>query len=589
MNELAQGIYNRINLAVNTAKGLAQMNSWLTKYTRLDDRAFSFDDHEMQIDIVNDTNARVAVQKCSQIGLSELSARKCLGIAAMTKGTHIQYVMPTRTMATKFSSSRLSTIIETSPMLSNMASKTVKGTELKKIGSSFIHMGGTSGSATGAISVPAKYVIMDEVDFSDQTVLGKYESRLKHTGEDEHHRKGTIIKFSTPTVPDFGINIDFKDSDQKHYNVRCQHCEHDFAPDYFKDVVIPGFTKKIEDLAPADIKSGTLDIMNAYMACPECGGDVWDALCDPKRRHWVPKYPENIISGYQIHPWDVPNVNSIPSIMMQMPGYEVLSDFYNFTIGIPWVDNENSFNLERLESTTPCDWIDDGSGGGFVMGVDIGKTSHITVGRRNVDGTEEVNYLERYTVAGDNEALYNRIVEVAKLFKVQCTVIDAAPDFTTALEVIKKLPLGTVYACEYTRNRSKTLEAIQLPTNPEDETEFVAKVYRTGTLQDFLRAHNAGRIRYFPKNTSPVTRAEFTELFSHLKNTKKLRITNAEGHVEERFVNTGDDHYTHSINYMRIAGKIAGIGLSIGFSFKPCVSKFKTKTKSTTTKISNLI
>lgn len=589
MNEMAQGILNRVRLAVNTAKGLSKMGDWLCKYTRLDDRAFSFKDHEMQIDIVNDTNARMAVQKCSQVGLSELSSRKSLGTAAMSKNTHILYVLPTRTFASKFSSSRVNPIISSSPMLAGMSSKTINSSELKQIGSSYLHMGGTSGSVNGAISVPAKYVFIDELDFCDQTVVGKYESRLKHAKEDKHGRKGTVIKFSTPTVPDYGVNADFQISDQKHYEVRCNHCEHEFAPDYFEHIKIPDFDKKIELLSPSDVKSGQLRISEAYIECPNCKHDVWDALCDPSRRRWVPKNPASIVSGYQIHPWDCPKINSIPSIFMQMPSYDNLADYYNFTIGIPWIDSDNSFLAEKLVSQNPADWVSDGRGGGFVMGVDVGKTSHIIIGRANVDGTEEINYAERYTISGGNEALYSRIVELAKLFNVRCTVIDAAPDFTTALEVIKKLPLGTVYACEYTRSRKRGLETLQIPDKTESEEDFVVKAFRTGTLQDFLRVHNAGRIRYFNKDYSRATRVEMEEIESHLKNVKKIKVTNAEGQVEERFVNTGADHYCHAINYMRIAAKVSGAAMSVGYSFRPCVAKFQSKGKQQTSKISNLI
>lgn len=574
MNDLAQGILNRINLAVNTSKGLGKLDQWLSKYTRLDDRLFSFSGHEMQIQIVNDTNSRQAIQKCSQVGLSELSARKALGITAMTKGTHLLYVLPTRTFATKFASSRVNPIITSSPMLKNMVSKTVNGSELKQIGTSYLHMGGTSGSATGAISVPAKYVVQDEVDFCDQKVLSQYESRLKHAKEDDHGRKGTIIKFSTPTVPDFGINKDFSASDQKHYNVICSCCNHDFAPDYFKHIRIPNFHNSITTLTPDDIKRGELDIMGSYMECPECKSNLNDDLKNPERRHWVAKYPERIISGYQIHPWDVPEVNSIPSILMQLAGYESISDFYNFTVGVPWVDNENSFLEDRIRNEPYADFIRDSSEGGFVVGVDVGKTSHIAVGRVFTDGREEINYLERYRPDGNNETLSQRIVAIAKRYNAKCTVIDAAPDFTTALETIKALPLGTVYACQYTRTRGKTLESVIIPDKPETETDYVVKAFRTGTLQDYMRAHNNGRVFYFSENANDQAKVEIRELTEHLNNTKKIKVTDSEGDTEEKFVNTGADHYAHAINYMRIAAKVCGAVSTMTIPYRPSVKKF---------------
>ena len=576
MDDLAQGVLNRITLSLNVNKGLSKMADWLCKYTRLDGRPFSFKDHEMQIQICNDVNARKVVQKCSQIGMSELSARIAAAIAAMTKNKHIIYVLPTRTFACKFSSSRFKPILDESKMLSGMTDKNVKSSELKKIGSSFIYFGGTSGNVNGAISVPASYVILDEFDFMDIMVACKYESRLKHAKADEHHRKGSISTFSTPTLPDYGVNAEFLLSDQKHYNVTCQCCDHDFAPDYFEHIRIPDFDGNIVDISPQDIQNRTLRIGDAYIECPECNADVWEAICNPDRRNWVAKVPTSIISGYQIHPWDVPKVNSIPSILMQIASFGNAADYFNFAVGIPWVDKHNSFLLDRIDDGVAAPWLEHGKGGGaFFCGVDVGKTSNIVIGRVLQDGTEEINYMERYTVSGNSIPLYKRISELCKLFGVRCTVIDAAPDFTTALEAIKDNPLGRVYACEYTKNRLNGLDLLSVPDKPELAEDFIVKVFRTGSLQELMRTHNSGLLAYPRASNTNHCASEIEELRSNLKNTKKLRLTNADGDVEERFVSTGADHYVHAINYLRIAYKIAGVVSGSGFSFKPCVTRFK--------------
>lgn len=585
MNELAKGVFDRVNLAVNVNKGLANISIWLTKYTRLDGKPFSFKDHEMQIAICNDTNRRTVIQKCSQVGMSELAARKALATAAMSKGKHLLYVLPTRTFATKFSSSRLTPIIEDSPMLKGMVSKSVKSTELKQIGTSFMHLGGTSSSVTGAISVPATYLIHDEFDFMDLVVAGKFQSRLKHASEDEFGRKGWISTFSTPTVPEYAVNAEFLKSDQKHYAVRCQCCDHEFIPDYFEDIKIPDYDGTIADLDPADIERGMLKISEAYMACPECSVNVKEALEDPKHRRWIATNPDSIISGYQIHPWDVPKINSIPSILMQMPEYENQADYFNFTVGIPWVDKENSFVVENVDNNAKAKWIEFGTGNYF-MGVDVGKTSNIVIGQLNPDGSESIVYLERYKISGSKAPLFQRIIHLCTMFRIVCCVVDAAPDFTTALEVIKALPLGVAYACEYTRSKFNGLDIISIQDNRETPEQHVVKANRTGTLQDFLRAHNSGLINY-PNPTKAPCKTELAEVKLNLKNTKKIRVKNADGDIEERFVKTGPDHYAHAINYFRIAVKISGVKQSVEYSYPPSVKKFKMKDSKPKTKLSD--
>lgn len=564
----AKSVIDRMRLAVDTTSALANLAPWLCDYTKLDpDTYFSFKDHEMQIDMINDTNARQATQKCSQVGLSEGSFRKALGITAVSKAKHVMYVLPTRTFASKFSSSRIKPAIESSPMLSQMVNKNAKGSELMGIGTSFLHLGGTTGAATGAISVPATYIFVDELDFCDQVVVGKYESRLKHAPEDIHGRKGMVCYFSTPTVEDYGINKKFKQSDQKHYHVHCSNCEtivEDpddawFEPDYFRDIVVPGYTKNLINLTPEDVNAGDLDIKNSYMKCPHCLSDVWDDLCDPKRRKWVAKFPDAIISGRQIHPWDVPKVNSIPSIIMQITEYENIADYYNFTIGIPFADKNNSFLLAPFENGKYSNWNEakpHDAAGSYCIGVDVGRRAHIKIGRKDNTGKYHVEYMERFK-ASKEYLLGERIVELAKLFKARCIVIDAMPDFTTAQYVAKKMPFIIVLACEYTRAKPKGKLANY---NVDTESNLVS-AYRTGVLTDYLNAHNSGDYLYPNEGNSLKVKKEITELKLNLKNLKKVKKLDGEGEEVETFVKTGPDHYGHTGSYLKMACDILGENL----------------------------
>lgn len=552
--DMAHNIIERIRLSVDTNAALGNIAKWVCDYTKLDaDTDFSLVDHEMQEAIINDTCARTAVQKCSQVGLSEASARKALGITAISKNKNIMYVGPTRTWSSKFSTSRLKPIIDNSPMLSSMLSPNAKGSELLGIGTSFLHLGGTTGAATGAISVPASDIFIDEVDFCDPVVVGKYESRLKHAKEDQYGRKGRVNYFSTPTVPDYGINKHFKVSDQKHYQCQCSKCQQWFEPDYFEHIRIPDLDKPIADVTPEDINAGTYDIMGAYMECPVCKHDVWEDLCNPKRRKWVARYPEAIVSGYQIYPWDVPKVNSIPSILMQMTGYENIADYYNFTIGIPYTDHNNSFLMAPFENGRHSQWVEgkvEGDQRRFSMGVDVGKTSHIVIGFENRIGKLEVVYMETYKSSKD-KLLSERIIELAKAFQTRSIVIDAAPDFSTAQAVAKRFPRRKVFACEYTKTKPKG----KLTNTIFNDDENTVSAYRTGVLTDLLKRHNGNEIIYPNGSTNMIIKAMIDECKLNLKNLKKIQKKDPEGEEFESFIKTGPDHFGHALSYLNIAVK----------------------------------
>ena len=67
LNRMKSGAYNKFNLT--------NLDEWLTKYTKLDGKPYSFKDREFQIDIIRDPSKTQIVMKPAQTGLSELSYR----------------------------------------------------------------------------------------------------------------------------------------------------------------------------------------------------------------------------------------------------------------------------------------------------------------------------------------------------------------------------------------------------------------------------------------------------------------------------------------------------------------------------------
>lgn len=573
LNPLARGFYDRIVLAVDTTAAYGNLSNWLEKNTMIEDRPFSFKDHECHIAIVNDTSRRVVVQKCSQVGVSELSVRRIIGVTATSRGSHSMYVMPTVNFAKSFSTSRIQPVIDGSEVVSAMTGVGAsKSALLKKIGTSYLHIGGTAGSTSGAISVPAKQVVFDEYDFCDMRVAGQYESRLKHAPEcPETNLKGWVTKFSTPTLPNFGINKEFEASDQKHYHVKCK-CGYSFAPNYSRDIKIPNAPKDfdIKSLTAEDINSEVFEVKKAYIACPKCDRNVWEELCDPSKREWVPKFPGRSISGYQIHPWDVPKVNSVPSILMQIAGYENPADFYNFTVGIPYEDKENAFSSSPLIGGKRCIWNDVG-GTGYYLGCDVGRTSNIVIGkpvhRTKLSGEKlEVHYMERFRTT-KTKTLDERLCELIKRFGVRCAVIDSQPDFSVINKVARKFPTRT-FGCEYQENRPAEMTTTKKSTNlsniAANPDTHIVKAYRTGTLNELLYAHNDGEILY-PIRSLPDAIIETDVAAENFKNIKKVRKPDKLGGAKETYIKLdGNDHYVHAMNYLRMAVEIKNEVSKIG-------------------------
>ena len=172
---------------------------WITTHTKIGGENYSFVDHEYQERILRDTSREVNVRKCSQVGLSETSARLALALVAVLPKYTVAYTLPTAGFAQTFMRTRVDPIIQSSPFLSELVHATTDNAEVKRFGESYLYLKGSQ-SSNAPISVPCDHLIHDEIDFSDPETISQYHSRITHS---KYKRK---TRLSTPTAPGRGID-----------------------------------------------------------------------------------------------------------------------------------------------------------------------------------------------------------------------------------------------------------------------------------------------------------------------------------------------------------------------------------------------
>ena len=351
---LARSFIDRVRAGMSTGVNLSHMSRWICNNTRHPKdvtKHWSFDEHEFQLDIVNDSANDMVVKKCSQVGLSEVAVRSTLGMIDVNPNSTAIYTLPTGGFATNFVKSRFDPVIDSSPELRLKVDPDTDNTSLKKIGGSFLYIRGTF-TQTAAISVPADILVHDEVDFSDQTTLTSFTSRLGHVKEEDIIRR----RFSTPTVSGFGVSLLFEQSTQNWYAVKCSHCETWQIPLFERDVVIPGFDGNVlKDLEKEDLTDPRYQFDHAYLECPKCKQELSVAnLANPERRQWVAARPGHARSGYQVQPFDVPTINPVSRTLRALDDFDRKADWVNFKVGRDFQDSETSFIAEAVEQAFAC-------------------------------------------------------------------------------------------------------------------------------------------------------------------------------------------------------------------------------------------
>ena len=219
MAELTPRLLDSLAVIEDSVNAVFDQNraaEWICAHTKLNNRPFSFKDHEYQERILQSEATEKVVRKCSQVGISEMSVRVSLAYAdIMRNGFNQIYTLPTHKFAERFSKTRVDDVVRESKRLNSKL--TMDNVDVKRFGSNHIYYTGTFGDSA-AISVPADMLWHDETDFSDQEILEKFTSRVTHSPFKWK------FSLSTPTVGGFGIDLLFTNS-RRHFNqCKCNHC-----------------------------------------------------------------------------------------------------------------------------------------------------------------------------------------------------------------------------------------------------------------------------------------------------------------------------------------------------------------------------
>ena len=174
---------------------------------------------------------RVVFMKAAQVGATE-GANNFIGFVIHQAPGPMLAVQPTVELAKRNSRQRIDPLIEESAALRGLVrparSRDSGNTMLSKEFAGGILIMTGANSAVGLRSIPARYILLDEVDAypasadeeGDPVTLAEARSLTF-----AHRRK--VLLISTPTVKGFSrIEREYEASDQRRYFVPCPHCGH---------------------------------------------------------------------------------------------------------------------------------------------------------------------------------------------------------------------------------------------------------------------------------------------------------------------------------------------------------------------------
>lgn len=562
---MSKEIISRLREKLGGASALTQVSTWLCENTRIEGRRWSFKNHEFQIDIANDPASEVDVKKPTQVGLSELSVRIMLALAAIRRGFKCIYILPSANFASTFAKTRVDPVIESSPRLSEMVVTASNSAMTKRIGSSFIYMGGAA-TKNQAISIPAECLIYDELDFQDPVVSSSYSSRLAHAIDPREWR------FSTPTLEGFGIDERISLSDKRRYLVRCEHCETTQAPEFRRAVRIPmakgglwnedGFEHDSPGFLAFSkfmLSDPGLLIDDAYLACQKCHKSLTHSLLMADRREWVPEITQvKLAHGYSVKPFDLSYINTTPLLVRRFGKYADEVDYWNFAQGECHSAGDAQVSVSTMSGLfieTPLDRLVGGFPDGLCMGVDVGaRRVHVLIGRREGAATQVL--LRKTLHIADGEFL-TQIIELFNRYRCVQGIIDMGPDFSLSRGLYthfgSRFRMASYIADNHTDPMYYRDGARIISSEVDaDADPAVVKVQRTKGFNALVGEINSPSWSYSYGDDQ-------AELVEHFQGMKRLSQMDKAGDRVQKWVKipSKEDHFFHAAMYLKVALDIA--------------------------------
>ncbi len=503
----------------------------------LDGRPMDFSKHSYQIEPLQEETRGGVLKKGAQMGFTSIVELK--SVHGLIHGRYPQgvlYLFPTRDDVTDFSKGRFKPLIDDNPSIAAMVSDT-DAANVKRIGRSMLYLRGARSSqriqgvkktSSQLKSVPVDRVVFDEVDEMEQAMVDLAMERMSHSVVQE------VVYLSTPTIPDYGIDKLYQDSDQRVWMIRCQSCNGETCLELeFPDCIL-------------ERSDGTY-----YRACKKCGKEI-----TPSNGRWFAQVPSKskTLTGWWISQLNSAYVN--PGTILRLfrdPPNGNIAEIYNSKLGMAYIAAENRLTPPDLWPVLGRYPMLERHPGPTAMGVDVGKDLHVVIVDRPYDkGLRVVKVCRRSMFADDRDRIkgissLDPLHDLIVSYNVKTVVIDNLPE-PVKVRNLREIESIEVYGCEYLRGGRGVVNW--------DSSKGIVTVNRTEICDSTHDLVITPGMFQLPRRSE-----EIEEYFiPQMCNLAKVLEEDAEtGSKEFWYRKLGVDHYRHALNYALLGSQRIGI------------------------------
>jgi hypothetical protein len=499
---------------------------------------WNFEHHPWAREMHDCTADLIVGQKCAQMGYTEVALNRAF-FAIDVLGESVLYVLPAESPDAKdFSTSRFDAALELSTHLQSLFSD-VKNIGHKRAGSASLFIRG-SRSRSQLKSIPVGNIILDEMDEMYQENI----PLAKERASGQQHK--SIYEISTPTLENYGINADYKISDQRHYFFPCPACQKHIEFKFPDSLIVT-----------ADNWSDP-KVNDSYLICYECKARLDHKLKSQyfKRANWVKTKQNTSVAGFhvnQLYSATVSPAEFAVGYLKSLTNPTEEQEFFNSKLGITHAVEGAKVTDQQVEEAkhnhrnghtnrAPASIL--------TIGIDVGKWIHCQVTEYiNIQQATDINLSTKARVLKQTKLLtFDEVALLIQEYRPNQVVVDANPERRKAEELAAQFP-GRVRLCFYT---DTTHGRVLVKSVDDPSVTPTVTVNRTNFLDVSLGRFRTQRI-LLPFDTD-------IEYATHIKALTRVYKKDKSGEpIGVYLCGNEEDHYAHANNYCEIALSLCGM------------------------------
>jgi len=493
----------------------------------------------------------MVIPKASKIGVTEMLF--LMLFAWGIQGKNGMYVLPTDPVRNRLVSTRIDPIIGATPLYRKNCRNSRKAVDSRSLKTIFRGNWNFVGSRSpdNFYEFDADVLIFDEYNKCNPGNIGLAMDRI---GAAENQ---TWRKVGNPSISDYGIDAEYKNSDMRHWMLKCPHCNQWQYLDWFTHFVRQDDNGEwlFRDTSHSPLVSGVKKSRSdPNPVCSSCSGTL-DRLAPGE---WVPEYRDRPIRGYIVDRLFGAPGNDFDKerpIIQETMGYwkeaqgnpTLLQIFYNNRLALNFEAAGSKLTMAilsacRADYTMPPNTMinpeDDKDIPNIVAGVDVGGRLHLHISIYSNNKRRKIFI----GTARDWDDLH----QICERYHIRRGVIDALPQTHSAEKWCRE------HRGWYRAFYSKTDSAdILVNVNHANRT---IHVNRTASLDESYAAYINKQVE-IPKDWRHADGGDFV----------KQMLASTRVFDEEKFKYIWDegaqaDHHFHADNYERIASSMIASG-----------------------------